>query len=755
MIVFGMSKLSQNKKIDLKTDKTVKFLIGILTALVITAMFPHHESFDSEYSVGMIWAKEDLIAPFSFPIYKSEQVYTKEVEEAKSKVLPVFAINTAKDSVKTRWLDSLDGLFLKIKKVVDYEKELNKEKNFPEEKRTTSQQTLNSLKSEFNVSISDDEWRILYALDNPQNNYGQSLDAFKKKIIQDLNRISDKRIIDMAKSGFTAKKISIIRNKIEESIDIDKVTNMDDVMNTLNTDYTNYFGNDELVKLAMKFSRLYVKPDLKYNKEETDKIVNSFVEAVPRSFGIVRENERIISKHDPINEATKLKLDSYKKVRAEQLGVRDYYLQQAGRLLFVLSMLGLIAIFLQKMRKRIFADNTKLILISSIILLECLFAYLSLNLEINYPLEYLVFVPVAAMLLTIILDSRLAVYTTVIICVLVSAIRGGDYDILVPNFAASLLVIYSVRDIKNRSQIFRSMIFILVGYVVTIVAIGLERSDDPLAVKNDLFAAALNSLLSPILVYGLLILYEKVFRVATDLVFLELSDFNHPLLRELSSKAPGTFHHSIVMGNLSEQAAKEIGANQILARVGCYYHDIGKIVSPNYFVENQLDSKNKHEALNPSLSAKMIIAHVKNGMKLAEKYRLPQEVIDFIPMHHGTNLVSYFYQKARSEEDEEEVVHDYIYRYPGPKPHSKETGIVMLADGVEAATRAIEDPTPAKLETQIDEIIKSRFIEGELNECDLTLKDLIKIKYSFLKTLVGIHHHRIKYPEKEDEEEKK
>jgi putative nucleotidyltransferase with HDIG domain len=240
--------------------------------------------------------------------------------------------------------------------------------------------------------------------------------------------------------------------------------------------------------------------------------------------------------------------------------------------------------------------------------------------------------------------------------------------------------------------------------------------------------------------------------VATDLVFLEMSDFNHPLLRELASKAPGSFHHSVVMGNLSEQAAKEIGANQILARVGCYYHDIGKIVSPNYFVENQLDSKNKHEQLNPSLSAKMIISHVKNGIKLAEKYRIPKEIINFIPMHHGTTLVSYFYEKARTEEEGEDTVHDYIYRYPGPKPHTKETGIVMLADAVEAATRAVEDPTPAKLETQIDQIIKARFIEGELDECDLTLKDLIKIKYSFLKTIVGIHHHRIKYPEKANEE---
>lgn len=256
----------------------------------------------------------------------------------------------------------------------------------------------------------------------------------------------------------------------------------------------------------------------------------------------------------------------------------------------------------------------------------------------------------------------------------------------------------------------------------------------------------------------MLIFYEKVFRVATDLVFLELTDFNNPLLRELAAKAPGTFHHSIVMGNLAEQAAKEVGANQILTRVGCYYHDIGKIIKPEYFVENQTGNGdvNKHERLNPALSAKMIMAHVKYGIELAEKYRIPKEVIDFIPMHHGTTLVSYFYEKAKSDPAfSGESIHDYIYRYPGPKPQTKETGIVMLADAVEAATRAIDEPTPSKIETQIDAIIKSRFIEGELDECELTLKDLIKIRKSFLKTLVGIHHQRIKYPASTDEIENK
>ena len=229
---------------------------------------------------------------------------------------------------------------------------------------------------------------------------------------------------------------------------------------------------------------------------------------------------------------------------------------------------------------------------------------------------------------------------------------------------------------------------------------------------------------------------------------MELADFNHPLLKKLSTLAPGTFHHSIVMGNLAEAAAESIGANRILARVGCYYHDIGKIVKPEYFVENQIEQKNKHENLNPNISAKVIISHVKDGIELAEKYHLPKEVIDFIPMHHGTTLVSYFYNKAKNMTDKErETISDYIYRYPGPKPQTKETGIVMIADIIESSTRTIEDPTPSKLEDRIDEIIKKRFIEGELDECDLTLKDLTKIKIAFLKILIGIHHQRIKYPD--------
>lgn len=741
-----MAKSGKNKS-DFKSDKTVKFFIALVTVILITAMFPKYETIETDYVVGMVWSKEDLIASFSFPIYKSESVYRNEVEAAREQVFPVFDINSA-STTNSNWLDSLNAELLRIEKIVDYDIGMEKEKLLPEEKRTLSEQGLNNLKSGLRVSLTEAEWNSLKSVFGSQ----VSLDAFRKKIIQSLNQVSDKKIIDLPKSKITSKKISYIKNRVEESIELSEVRDITEVERILNNDFASYYKSLELGGVSYKIARLYIFADYIYNEQETQKILAAVTDAVPKTFGLVRENERIVSKHEPINGATMLKLESYKRIRNEQMGSQDFYLQQLGRFLFVSLMIFLLGIFLYKMRHRIFEDNMKLILISTILLLQCVFSYVSLQLKIAYPIEYMIFVPVAAMLLTIIFDSRVAVYAIIVICILVSAVRGGDYDILVPNFCASVLVVYSVRDIKNRSQIFVSMIYILLGYVVAIVAVGLERYDDFSMIKAQLYSAALNAILSPILAYGLLIFYERVFRVATDLVFLELSDFNNPLLRDLSNKAPGTFHHSIIMGNLSEQAAKEIGANQILARVGCYYHDIGKIVNPDYFVENQLDS-NKHEELNPSLSAKMIIAHVKNGIKLAEKYRLPKEIIDFIPMHHGTNLVSYFYEKARTEEGEIDTTHEYIYRYPGPKPQTKETGIVMLADSVEAATRSIEDPTPAKLETQISEIIKARFLDGELDECDLTLKDLIKIRQSFLKTIVGIHHHRIKYPETADEEE--
>jgi putative nucleotidyltransferase with HDIG domain len=243
--------------------------------------------------------------------------------------------------------------------------------------------------------------------------------------------------------------------------------------------------------------------------------------------------------------------------------------------------------------------------------------------------------------------------------------------------------------------------------------------------------------------------FERLFDITTDVTLLELSDLNHPLLKDLSVKAPGTFHHSIIVGNLSESAAITIGANSLLARVGSYYHDIGKMEKPEYFVENQKNKYNKHESLAPNMSAIILSSHVKNGLELAEKYKIPKLIRDFIPEHHGKNLMSYFYSKAKEEGDPKDL-NESDYRYPGPSPKSKETAIVMLADTVEAATRTLSNPSAGRLRKQVEELVEQRFLEGELDDSDLTMRDLKGIIDGFMSVLLGIFHQRIEYPKAEE-----
>jgi putative nucleotidyltransferase with HDIG domain len=265
----------------------------------------------------------------------------------------------------------------------------------------------------------------------------------------------------------------------------------------------------------------------------------------------------------------------------------------------------------------------------------------------------------------------------------------------------------------------------------------------------ELTFAGTNAVISPVLTYGLLIFFEKLFNITTDLTLLELSNFDRPLLRELARNAPGTFNHSMTMGTIAEAAAEKIGANTLLARVGAYYHDIGKLLSPKNFVENQISDNNVHEDVPPEESVEIIKNHVDEGIKLAQQYSLPAEVIDFIPMHHGTMVIKFFYEKAK-EKYEDQNIDIEEYKYTGPIPDSKETAIVMLADGCESAVRSINDPDQEKIENVIDNIIDDRIENGQLNNSPLTLSDIYKIKDSFKSILIGQHHKRIRYPDQDE-----
>jgi cyclic-di-AMP phosphodiesterase PgpH len=256
-----------------------------------------------------------------------------------------------------------------------------------------------------------------------------------------------------------------------------------------------------------------------------------------------------------------------------------------------------------------------------------------------------------------------------------------------------------------------------------------------------------SGILSSAIVMIILPVFEFLFEITTDITLLELSDLNRPLLRRMVLEAPGTYHHSLMVGNLAEAASDAIGANSLLARVGAYYHDIGKIEKSEYFSENETECKSHHEGLTPSMSALIITSHVKDGVEIAKKYKLNRTITDFIAQHHGTGLIYYFYQRALEKVDDDDALKEEGFRYPGPKPQTKEAAIVLLADSVEAASRALDDPTPARIESLVQKIINNKFIDSQLDECELTLKDMHKISKSFVRILTGTFHTRVEYPE--------
>ncbi len=742
---------SKIQSFDFNTSLTIKVLIVMIVVFLTVLMFPRGESIEFEYRIGSIWGSEDIIAPFSFPIYKDERQYEREKEEAAHAVKPVFRRDAEQVD---RSIDSLRTLSGRIKAAIDFELDHREREAVRRREPDVQEQLerdalmLQEFKRDLSVQFNAGEWEALVSLreglDTGEITSLEELRATIESFVRDYYR---RGILNKPKDDIEHEDIALRRNADEVITPVDRFYDISEVNMTFEEEISELLPDDPAKQsAALKLGSYHIRGNIIFDEEETGRLRTIAREEVPRTIGFVLENERIVSRHERITENTKLRLDSFRRAKAERGGVTNLWLQYAGKGLHVTIVLLLCGIYFFLFRPKVFNNNAKIALIALIILMMAFFAYLSHAVNVDAPVEYLIFVPAAAMLLTIMFDSRLAFYGVVTIALLVGGIRGNDYSIMIVSLIGGALAAYTVRDIKHRTQIFRSMVFIFLGYTLTILALGLERFETPMAMLREVTFAGANALFSPILTFGLLIFFERVWKITTDLTLLELSDFNHPLLKELSQKAPGTFHHSLVMGSLAETAAEVINANTILARVGAYYHDIGKSLKPEYFIENQMGFKNRHDKLSPRMSSLILISHVKDGYELGKKHGLPKEILEFIPMHHGTTLISYFYNRALEKKSENDVINENDYRYPGPKPQTKETGIVMLADAVEAASRSIDEPSVAKLKATIDGIIKSRFEEGELDECELTLKDLTNIREAFFKVLVGIHHPRIKYP---------
>jgi putative nucleotidyltransferase with HDIG domain len=354
-------------------------------------------------------------------------------------------------------------------------------------------------------------------------------------------------------------------------------------------------------------------------------------------------------------------------------------------------------------------------------------------------------IPAGAMLVTLLFDFHTAIFFSFVVS-LIAGLWQGDPTFAVYGFVGSVTAAFSMIHCKKRTAILRGGLYLLGANLLTLMTLLLLRGDlvSPFAglamvfsTIQVIFVIAIVSLSLP--------MFEYLFKVTTDISLLELLDLNHPLMKHLMISAPGTYHHSIIVGNLVESSGEDVGVNPLMARVGAYYHDIGKVKMPEYFIENQTSGMSRHEKLTPHMSSMILTSHVKEGVDLADQYKLPEEVKDFIQQHHGTALIKYFYEKAKGLENGTETPAEE-YKYPGPRPQSRVAALIMMADAVEAASRVLHDPTPARIAALVDKIINHIFLAGQLDECELTLKDITVIKNKFTRILTGILHKRIDYP---------
>ena len=370
----------------------------------------------------------------------------------------------------------------------------------------------------------------------------------------------------------------------------------------------------------------------------------------------------------------------------------------------------------------------------------------------DWPAYYIPVAGIAMLTMLLFNDLHLSFLMGLASSVLVSIFLHGDFGMMLTFFLGSLAGAYSVRDARARDQLISAGLFVSVIHLICLVLLNPNFSMflDKGFSRNYIYPLAASGFISAFLVVATLKIFEQTFHVLTNFSLLEIADSNRPILKRMALEAPGTWQHSLTVSQLSEAAADVIGANALLTRAGAYYHDIGKIAKSEYFTENQMLTDNKHDYIEPSMSRLVILNHVKEGIELAKKNKVHPIIIDFIPQHHGTSLIYYFYQKALEVADEGKIVSEENFRYPGPKPQTKETAIILLADSVEGALRALDDTTPTKIEETVKKIVNNKFIDGQLDECSLTLKEIDKISSTFIRILSAMYHARVKYPEKKN-----
>jgi len=660
--------------------------------MFISFFLPKQPRFRYEFEKGKVWMNKDLISPFSFAILKTEPEVSTDKKDALENLLPIYQYNADLINV-------VEDAFL----------------------------------NEFEV-----KWRSGTLDENNREQVRQSALNLLKYIYQ-------KGIIapqPKHQKGDKFYDLSLLNNNVSKIVSTQDVFT---VQSALQYFSNNYKTTDLRVKdLIIDLVEDHLQPNILFDEKMTAVVQANTINSLSTTRGMVQKGELIVASGNVVDDETFQKLQSFKEtyeVQTKTIG--DSKLVFLGQIILVGFIVSLLMVFLYMFRKDIFSDNRQLSLILLVII--CMLLALTWAIKINLPSLYYIPFCIVPIIIRILFDTRLALYLHLLVILIAGFFVPNSFEFVFYQTTAGMVAIYSIRNLVKREQLLLSALFILSAYFICYVGIALLREGTVDDIEWINFAPFVVSVLLSLIAYPVIYAFERVFGITSDVALIEVTNTNNKLLRELAFKAPGSFQHSLQVANLAEAAIFKIGGNALLVRAGALYHDIGKIENPQYFIENNT-GLSPHDKLPYEQSAQIIIKHVHKGIEIARKHQIPESVIDFIKTHHGNTRVDFFYQSFLKNSPEK-FVDENIFRYPGPIPFSKETGVLMLADSVEAASRSLKNPDAQSINDLVERIIDYKLEQKQLDNCDLTLKDLETIKLIFKTMLMSIYHVRIDYPQ--------
>lgn len=682
----------------------ITFIITTLIVYLILSTVVVSKKY--KFQVGEI-AKFDIKAPRDVEDKVATQ---KSIEEELKHVQETYTYDA---NIRKGALDNINKLFELVKKINSENPPYNPSSEDDNEKIKSEQDKINGIKlkklKEESVikNLSTENYGLLLSINDT------GLNSLNEEIVECMNNLYD--------------TTPIYENKPQDIVSAQGYI-------------TAFFNNTSYAKnvkdLAMAIGYSQTKATYFIDHEKTEEARQNITKNVTPV--IYKKDQTIIAEGQPITESQIELLND--------LGLLDndkstgIYMNLV-LLLVVAGVLGLQWRYIKEKRRDIYEDNSKVILINLLTVLTVVLARISILIS-----PYVIPFACISILLSVLIDSKTSVTIGILNVIFISFIVKFSVDLTLIAMVNAVIVPMVLKRVQQRNDILYSSLLIGAINVVFTGAMGYFLSTNVTSIINKAMLTGVSAIVSGILAIGILPVLENIFDVLTNIKLLELANPNHPLMRRLLLEAPGTYHHCVLVANLAEMAAESVGANPILARVASYYHDVGKLERPYYFKENQIGIVNPHDDMSPAMSSAIILSHVEDGVKLAEKYNLPEGITDVVREHHGDSLAKYFYITMRNKSENPDEVNEADYRYGGPPPRSKESTIIMLADGVEASVRSINKPNKKKIEEMVNNIIKSRIDENQFVNSDLTFKDLEKIRESFLKVLSGIYHERIEYP---------